>query len=319
MAKSEAKLSRLLALTRPGMLVSLVSALWTMTLLAFYLEPANRRNPALQELGLRWSLPVAAVIAAGLGLFMIVLNDALDARHDRAFEPDRPIPSGKVTQRAALGLAMFGLLLALGASVALGPLSMFIALATAAAIVFYNVAGRFVPAVGIVTLGLAMAVASLIPNPNLAFAWPVLLVMTYTIAAATLRHVLAAKRPALTPINGWGILIGWAFWSLVVLMLIRVRGENIERSHLTLVWLGPTIAVVILVLLTWLILGPASLHPRSRRATAKRFTRLATAWLIAVNASWLIAAGLWWQGLLVLALMACLFVSITSQPAAKPG
>ena len=285
------------------MQASLVSSLWLMTLMAFYLEPAGRRNPALDALGPAWSLLITAIIAVGLGIFMMVLNDALDARHDRAFEPDRPIPSGLVTQHAAIGLALFGLLLALGASIPLGALSMVMALITAGAIVFYNLAGRFVPAIGIITLALALSVAALIPNPNLAFAWPILLLMTHTIAAATLRHVLATKRPALTPINGWGVLIGWAFWSLVVLMLIRVRGEGIEHPGIGLVWLGPAVAMALLILIVWLILGPAALHPRSRRATAKRFTRLATAWLIVLNAGWLFSAGLWWQGLIVLALL----------------
>ncbi len=312
------KFRHLLALARPGMLASLVSTLWLMTCLALYLEPESRRNPALDALGVAWSLLVTAAIAVGLGIFMMAFNDALDARHDRAFEPDRPIPSGKISQRAALSLAMLGLLVALGASVTLGTLSMIIALISVGAIVFYNLAGRFVPAVGIVTLALALAAAALIPNPNLVFAWPILLLMTHAIAAGTLRHYLAAKRPAISPINGWGILIGWAFWSLVVLMLIRVRGDGIEHTGTGLIWIGPAIALLLFTLLVWLMLGPAAIHPRNRRATAKRFTNLATTWLIVFNAGWLFAAGLWWQGLLVLALL-MLAVTNPSPDATKPA
>lgn len=297
------KLTRLLGLAQPGVLGALVAVLWLMLFLGLYLEPAIRRNPALDRLGVIWALILSAVVASGLGVFMLALNDALDARHDRAFDPDKPIPSGKVTQRAAFGLAMAGLLAAVAAAVAFGSLSILLTLGTAGAIVFYNVAGRFVPSVGIVTLGLVIGVASLIPNPNLAFAWPILLMMTHVIASATLRYALAGKRPRLTPIHGWMICLGWAFWCMVILVLLRLRSKDITHDGLALVWLGPLIATVLFGLMTWFLLGPAALAARARRATARRFSRFATAWLIVFNASWLFSAGLWWQGLAVFALL----------------
>ena len=297
------KLTRLLALTRPDVLPALVSGLWLMVFLAFDIEPADRRNPALDAMGQALALACSAVIAGGLGVFMMAMNDALDARHDRAFQPDRPIPSGQVTQRAAFGLAMAGLLASLGAAVALGPVSIMLALAAAGAIVFYNVAGRFVPAVGIVTLGLVVGLLVVIPNPRLAFAWPILLTMTHVIASATLRYWLAGKRPRLSPIDAWGICMGWAFWILVVLVLTRVRAKGVSHEPLDAVWVGPTLAAVGFVLLTWLLLGPSALIPHARRGTAARFTRLATAWLILFNSSWLLSAGLWWQGIVLLFLL----------------
>jgi hypothetical protein len=291
---------RLLELIRPDVLPALVSGPWLMVFLAFGIEPADRRNPALDAMGLLPCLLYSAVVAVGLGIFMMALNDALDARHDRAFEPDRPIPSGHVTQRAAFGLAMAALLVALGASLSFGSVSVVLALVAAGAIVFYNVAGRFVPAVGVITLGLALALMMVIPNPKLAFAWPVLLTMTHVIAASTLRYFLAGKRPRLTPINGWGICVGWAFWVMVVLVLIRVRTDGITHEGLGAVWVGPTTAATAYVLITWLMLGPTSLASRARHGTAARFSRLAIAWLIIFDASWLLSTGLWWQGLVLL-------------------
>lgn len=307
------KLIRLLELTRPDMLPALVGGQWLMVFLAFGIEPVSRRNPALDAMGPVLALVGSTVIAGGLGVFMMALNDALDARHDRAFEPGRPIPSGHVTQRAALGFAMAGLLAALGAAVAFGPVSVVLALVAAGAIVFYNVAGRFVPAVGVVTLGLIVGVTMVIPNPRLAFAWPILLTMTYIIASATLRYWLAGKRPRLTPINGWGICVGWAFWILVVLVLIRVRSDGVTHHGLGAVWIGPAIATAVFALLTWLMLGPASLAPRARRDAAARFTRLATAWLIVFDASWLVSAGLWWQAGVVLLLL-CIAIPLPAYP-----
>lgn len=303
MMNQPGKFSGILGLTRPGVLLSLVSVQWLMVFLGVYVEPSDRRNPTLDTLGLPWALVASAVVAVGMGVFLLALNDALDARHDRAFEPDKPIPSGKVTQRAALGLAMAGLLAALGAAVALGPMSVILALVATGAIVFYNLAGRFVPAVGIISLGLIIGVAALIPNPRLAFAWPILLMMTHVIAAATVRHVLAGKRPRLKPIDGWGICIGWVFWILVVLVLIGMRGRDISHEGVGLIWIGPALAAAVFGFLTWLLLGPSALKPRARRGTAQRFTRFTTAWLIVFNAGWLLSAGLWWQGGLVLLLL----------------
>ncbi|GAB4108353.1 MAG: hypothetical protein Kow00105_15100 [Phycisphaeraceae bacterium] len=290
-------------LTRPGMIGAVVSVLWLMVFLALYVEPPNRCNPALEQLGWGWSLFVTAGLGWGMGLFLLAMNDVLDARHDRAFEPERPIPSGGVTQRAVMGLALFGLLLAVGLSQFLGTASVVLTLLTLGSIAFYNLAGRFMPAVGIVTLGLIVGMAALIPNPRLAFGWPILLMMTHTIGSATVRHLLAGKRPRLTPTDGWGILIGWVFWCMVVLVLIGVRGRGIEYEGLRLIWLGPLLAAVVLSLLIWLRLGPAALVPRNRRATAERLTGLTASWLIVFNASWLLSAGLWWQGLVLIALL----------------
>lgn len=317
MMKQAGKLSGLLGLTRPGVLLALVSVQWAMVFLGVYVEPVERRNPALDTLGLPWALVASAVVAAGMGIFLLALNDALDARHDRAFEPDKPIPSGKATQRAALGLAMAGLLAALGAAVALGPMSVILALVATGAIVFYNLAGRFVPAVGIITLGLIIGVAALIPNPRLAFAWPILLMMTHVIAAATVRHVLAGKRPRLKPIDGWGICIGWVFWILVVLVLIGMRGKNVSHEGVSLVWIGPALAAGAFGFITWLLLGPSALTPRARRGTARRFTQFTTTWLIVFNASWLVSAGLWWQGAATLGLILARGIASSSNNA-KP-
>jgi hypothetical protein len=307
-------LTHLRELVRPDFVAAMVSGQWLMVFLAFYIEPEVRRNPALTSLGVVGALGLSAVVAGGLAVFMLALNDVLDARHDRAFAPTRPIPSGKITQRLALALAMAGLLSALGASVAFGPVSVEIALVAASAIVFYNVAGRFVPSVGIVTLGLVLGLMMVIPNPRLAFAWPILLTMTHVIATATLRYFLAGKRPRLTPINGWGICVGWAFWILVVLALIRVRDGETMSYELGQIWIGPAVAVVGFSLVAWLMLGPTSLAPGARRATAARFTRLAAAGLIVFDASWLLSAGRWWQAGVVLLLLVLACVLRPSEP-----
>ena len=297
------KLDHLKALVRLDFVLALISGQWLMTIMAFYVEPEPRQSPALIGLGLFLSLVLSTLVAGGLGVFVLALNDVLDARHDRAFAPGRPIPSGRVSQRVALSVAMTGLLIGIAAAVPFGPISVELALVTAGAMVFYNVAGRFVPAVGVVTLGLVIGLMMAIPNPKLTFAWPILLTMTHVTAAATFRYLLAGKRPRLTPIHGWLICVGWAFWVLVMIVLIRLRDDDALRDQLGLVWVGPAAAMLVLLMIVWLMLGPSALNAKARRGTAARFTKLAAAWLIVFHTAWLWSAGLWWQGMLVLTLL----------------
>ncbi|MEI7876826.1 MAG: hypothetical protein WCI96_02775, partial [Planctomycetota bacterium] len=67
-----------------------VANVWLMILLA-------RADPRLAELSvatqpLARALGAGALVAIGFLAFGAALNDFLDAKHDRAFAPDRPLP-----------------------------------------------------------------------------------------------------------------------------------------------------------------------------------------------------------------------------------
>ena len=151
------------------------------------------------------------MVAASLHTFSACLNDALDVRRDRAFWPRRPIPSGQVAWSRAVVLALMGLLIALASAVGLSEASSLMCLLTAAAILFYNAAGKFVPAVGIVTVGLVHALNMLIPNPRAEFLWPLWLTMTHVTACGAIAYWLEGKRPALKPAQTTWLWAAWAF------------------------------------------------------------------------------------------------------------
>ena len=98
-------------------------------------------------------------------------------------------------------------------------------LATLAAIAAlrFNVGARFVPAVGLVALGLIYAAHMLIPNPDLAFLWPVWVVMTHALLVGAVTHKLGGRRPLLSRRAIALAVLGWAFWSVVLLWLGRSR------------------------------------------------------------------------------------------------
>jgi hypothetical protein len=148
--------------------------------------------------------------------FAASLNDTVDARHDATFHPSRPIPSGWISIAQAVVLMVCSLLLALLATSFLGTWPVQMGLLTAAAILFYNIVGKHIPAVGLVSVGLIYASHMLIANIELTFTLPVWMVMTHAMICATAMYLLEAKRPRLS-FRGWmGVLCGWIFWSAVL-------------------------------------------------------------------------------------------------------
>ncbi len=90
-----------------------VSNVWVMLLLGRRIEEAPRRGSFIVEAPLPLLLVFAAVIALGLHIYGVALNDLLHARYDRMFRPGRPIPSGRVQAAHAAVTAVVGLLVSL--------------------------------------------------------------------------------------------------------------------------------------------------------------------------------------------------------------
>ena len=249
-----------------------------------------------------------AVIALGLCGFAAALNDALDVRHDAAFHPHRPIPSGRVPVAQAAVLVIAGLLLGLAAASALGTWPVRMALLTAAAILFYNAVGKFVPAVGLVTVGLIYAAHMLIPNIELTFVLPVWLVMTHAMVCAMGIHTLENKRPRLSP-RGWvGVLLGWCFWSGVLLVGPYARTGTLlpaGMSLMDLIW--PAAAVLGFAMTArWKVAGAAS-----HASAAEKLRRYGALWECLYAAAWLAALGLHGWAIGMLAFAAAGFGTVT--------
>ncbi|MEO1236863.1 MAG: UbiA family prenyltransferase, partial [Planctomycetota bacterium] len=188
--------------TRRAVVLAGLSGGWLMTFLAFGVEAEATRNPALDALGLGRSLLASAGVSVGLGVCAVALNDVLDRRQDRALgrggaEEDRPVAAGRVSPQAATAAAVAGLLVAVLAAGTLGPTSFRLAVLVGAGVLFYNLMGRFVPAIGVVTQALLFALAMAIPNPHASFAWPSLLAMTHVVAVGVMRHRWEDRRPRL--------------------------------------------------------------------------------------------------------------------------
>ncbi|MBC8421602.1 UbiA family prenyltransferase, partial [bacterium] len=203
-----------LKLTRFSVAIGAIADIW----LVLLMTKNDSDYVGTSVYGLPWwsSLFATAVVAVGMCGFAAALNDTIDARHDATFHPSRPIPSGWIPIAQAVVLMICSLLIALLAASFLGAWPVRMGLLTAAAILFYNIVGKHIPAVGLVSVGLIYAAHMLIANIELTFTLPVWLVMTHVMICTIAMYYLEDKRPRIS-FRGWlGVILGWIFWSAVL-------------------------------------------------------------------------------------------------------
>lgn len=244
-----------------------------------------------------FALPLWITLAASglnaLGLFVLAttLNDLLDWRRDQALHPARPIPSGRVSIDAAISLVVVSFGAAVLGSTVLGTESVLLTIAVAGAILAFNAAGKFVPAVGLVSLGLIYAGQMVVPNIHLKFVWPVWLVMTHALVVAAAVHVLGRKTPGVSARAAAAAVAGWAFWSGVMLVAAwhRSRGTGGVWPG----WVAPGSAVAPALLaagflaMVWRRVHLLGRGPR----VAEKIARYGALWLPLYGAAWLFAEG----------------------------
>jgi 4-hydroxybenzoate polyprenyltransferase len=82
---------------------------------------------------------VALIVSSGL-LYIagIVLNDYFDIEIDKKERPSRPLPSGKISKRHALAIAIVAMLIANTIALVLGPTSLAVSLVLTLAIIAYD-------------------------------------------------------------------------------------------------------------------------------------------------------------------------------------
>lgn len=113
------------------------------------------------------AMGVAAVLLYVGGM---ALNDVVDAEVDRTERPSRPIPSGRISRRAALVFAAACMTAGLAVAALFGPAAASLALALAACIVAYDLLHQR-SAATVLLMGLCRALVPLLAAA--AVAWPI--------------------------------------------------------------------------------------------------------------------------------------------------
>jgi len=104
--------------------------------------------------------PVAASLL--LYAFGLMLNDLVDLKDDARERPGRPLPGGQVTPVQVILAMMILLALALWLASMNGRASLALAGILAAAIIIYNVAGKRIPLIGPLNMGLCRGLSLLL-------------------------------------------------------------------------------------------------------------------------------------------------------------
>jgi 4-hydroxybenzoate polyprenyltransferase len=289
-------------LTRLTMAFGAVADVWFVILLTKYHDTrAIYAYLPVHDMRLIAALAAGATVAIGLFAHGASLNDVLDARHDSAFSPDRPIPAGRIRLGQAIVVAVGSLIVAMLGSMFMGKEAGIVAVIAAALILFYNATGKYIPAIGLTTVGVIHAGHMLIPNYQLEFTLPVWLVMTHSIAIAALVHWLENKRPVLRMRSIAVTVIGWAALSALLLWAGGRHGEGLwPDTSSAFAAIYPVMAVIGFVFVAWW--KATGVHGK---AAAEKLKRYGAMWQALYGSAWLLALNLpvqaMWIGLFALA------------------
>ncbi len=295
------RISPALRLTRITTAFAAVANVWFVILWTRAAGPHEPGFPSLKTLPLWALLTGGAVNALGLFAFATALNDVLDHRRDAAINPDRPIPSGQMTVGLATSLVACTLGTAVLGATLLGIPAVLLTLAVAGAILLFNGLGKYVPAIGLVLLGLVYAGHMVVPNLNLRFVWPVWLVMTHMLAVEGLRHALRRSTPGISTRAVAISVVGWLFWSAIMLGVgwWRLRNHSGPEDGGAVAWggwpawvrpesaIGPAALAAVFAVWAW---RKATTHGRGPRA-AEKIARYGALWLSLYACAWLLGQG----------------------------
>ncbi len=298
MARPLARLLSALQLVRLSLALGAVGELWFAVLLA-RADPQAAGLP-VSTMAFAESLAVATILAIGLYSFGTSLNDVLDLRHDSAFSPDRPIPSGQIRSGHAIMVSMTSLMVAVSAAVLFGQSALLTTVVIAAVILFFNAAGKHFPGVGLLVVGVVHAGHMLIPDQTPSIMLPAWLAMVHAVVVRALVHRLEEKRPALTArsLLVLGLLVA------VASAVLFSRGTGLDGrgwpeapSAASLLW--PIGAVALFVVVAW----------RKTRSVpsvtaAEKLLRYGSLWQVVYGVAWMAMLREWdaagWLALLAI-------------------
>ena len=191
-----------------------------------------------------------AVMSLGLYGFGMSLNDINDRRRDSQMASHRPIPSGRIGVVAAhIVCAIFGMAaLIAGLYVTrfteAGALSFVLLIWTGLLITFYDFAGKYLVAPGLLTLGLIRFFHATIAAPRLPLLWHPLLLLNHVTIISTIAYRWEAKRPPLTRVHWWAVLGGLACVDIMCIALVGSRRyPKYGADWVHALWITPGLAL----------------------------------------------------------------------------
>ena len=285
------RLLTLLQLTRMALVFTAVADGLCTVLLSAQRRAEALGTPLWTQVSGRQVLAAAAV-SVGLYGFGMSLNDIIDRRRDAQISPHRPLPSGRLGLGAAHLVCGALIALAAGAGAYYSLLaenrwmSLVLVVWTGMLIAFYDLAGKYLVALGLLTLGLIRLFHALVPDPHVPLLWHPLWLLNHVTILSTVAYGWEEKRPTLTRRHWWAVLGGLAAADVVLIALVASRrgaaGAGFlaaTRAHWGLAL--PALAALAFVVLAWRVRRKA----RSSREAGQALMLYGLLWLIVYDAA----------------------------------
>ncbi|HZZ43936.1 MAG TPA: UbiA family prenyltransferase [Tepidisphaeraceae bacterium] len=263
------------------------------------------------------ALLFVVLLSVGLYGFGMSLNDIIDRRRDALTAAHRPLPSGRIGVNTAHIIAAALALLAIGSaefysqlSPALGQRPVIIVCFAIVLITFYDFAGKYLVAPGLLTLGLIRFFHAAIPAPHLPVLWQPLLLLNHVTLLSTVAYRWEQKRPPLTR----------AHWAFVVTSLVSINAivilaiyahRSAEGSFSQVMLLTP--GLLIPCLAAAVFLGVAFYIRRSfptPREAGQQLMLVGLLWLIVYDASFCFAYSFYLSGFCIAMLLPLAYLSV---------
>ena len=281
-----------------------------------------------------------AAMSIGLYGFGMSLNDIIDRRRDRQIAAHRPLPSGRVGVVTAHVICALLLLMSLvGAGIyskISGDWRSFLFVIIAQGLIwFYDAAGKYLVALGLLTLGLIRLFHALVPAPQIPVLWHPLLLFNHVVILSAIAYRWEQKRPPLGKAHWVVIVAGLAIVdALAIITLGTHRGEAGDPLHAlqfdpSMAWnnklLLPIAAVVGFIIVGIII----RVRTPGLRDAGQKLVLYGLLWLTIYDACFVYVYVGWWEGLLMLLFFPAAwlsvqlmrwwskFVSISQRPAFK--
>jgi hypothetical protein len=288
------RLLSLLQLTRMALVFTAVADGLCTVLLAAQRRAELHHTTLGAQLDAR-HVAVAAAVSIGLYGFGMSLNDIIDRRRDSQISPNRPIPSGRLGLAAAHVVCGLLIACAVVAGAAYGRLThdwrcLVLVVWTGMLIAFYDLAGKYLVALGLLTLGLIRFFHALAFAPDVPLLWHPLWLFNHVTILSTVAYLWEEKRPPLTRVHWVSVPGGLAAIDAVFIALVAARRSDGARgvaAALRLQWglLLPVLATIAFVLIAWRVRR----RSRTVREAGQAVMLYGLLWLIIYDAAFVTA------------------------------
>lgn len=278
-----------LQLTRMALVFTAIADGWC-GLLLLTRQQVGPGQVTLDQVGVSTLLLVAG-ISVGLYGFGMSLNDLIDRRRDAAIAAHRPLPSGRISPAAAqlLCILLLGFAVLCGAIYSqrapIGWLSLVLVVFTSMLIVFYDLAGKYLVAPGLITLGLIRFFHSVIAAPQMPVLWHPLLLLDHVAIVSMIAYAWEEKRPAITRRQVWLVIGGVVLLNAMVIGLVFWHRREYMPAAAAL-RLEPGLIFPVIALLSYYVLAQLiRLRAPTIRHAGQRLIFFGLLWLIVYDAA----------------------------------